>query len=173
MATRGSYSCLITPLPGRRYPPILPGSTVPVFQRQTQPSLCARLIAQHQEDQPEAVSEAKTSFHRAKEVDSFTYHRQVDLPAPTIPDPASSSHTSSGYASLPAAALAFALACSFSKTFDGSFLMVGAFLGAFLGAFGGEFSFAFVFAGDVDRGDRKAYLYLYPCEYLVGLQWRL
>ena len=28
--------------------------------------LCAWLIAQHQEDQPEAVSEAKTSFHRAK-----------------------------------------------------------------------------------------------------------
>ena len=68
--------------------------------------LCARLIAQHQEDQPEAVFEAKTSFHRAKEADSFTYHRlQVDLPAPTIPDPASSSHTSPGYASLPAAAL--------------------------------------------------------------------
>ena len=68
--------------------------------------LCARLIAQHQEDQPEAVSEAKTSFHRAKEADSFTYHRlQVDLPAPTIPDPASSSHTGPGYVSLPATAL--------------------------------------------------------------------
>ena len=37
--------------------------------------LCARLIAQHQEDQPEAVAEAKTSFHKAKEADSFTYHR--------------------------------------------------------------------------------------------------
>ena len=47
-------------------------------------AFCARLIAQHQEDQPEAVSEAKTSFHRAKEADSFTYHRlQVHLPAPT------------------------------------------------------------------------------------------
>ena len=42
--------------------------------------LCARLIAQHQEDQPEAVSEAKTSFHRAKEADSFTYHR-LQVPA--------------------------------------------------------------------------------------------
>ena len=68
--------------------------------------LCARLIAQHQEDQPEAVSEAKTSFHRAKEADSFTYHRlHVDLPVPPIADPASSSHTSPGYASPPAAAL--------------------------------------------------------------------
>ena len=68
--------------------------------------LCAQFIVQHQEDQSEAVTEAKTSFHRAKETDSFTYHRlHVDLPAPTTPDPASSSHTRPGYTSLPAAAL--------------------------------------------------------------------
>ena len=106
MAPRGSYSSLITPLPGRRYPPILPGSTVPVFQWQTQPSPMRPAHRPTPRRQPEAVSEAKTSFHRAKEADSFTYHRlQVDLPAPTVPDPASSSHTSPSYASLPAAAL--------------------------------------------------------------------
>ena len=80
MASRGSYSSLITPLPGRLYPSILPGSTIPVFQRQTQPSSMRPAHPQHKEDEPAAVSDAKTSFHRAKEADSFTYHRLlVDL----------------------------------------------------------------------------------------------
>ena len=37
MASRGSYSRLITPLPGRLHSSLLPGSTILVFQRQTQP----------------------------------------------------------------------------------------------------------------------------------------
>ena len=94
------------PLPAHATRPYCPEALFLFFSGKLSLPLCARLIAQHQEDQPEAVSEAKTSFHRAKKADSFTYHRlQVDLPAPTIPDPASSSHTSPGYASLPAAAL--------------------------------------------------------------------
>ena len=105
MTTRGSYSCLNTPLPDAATRPYCPEALFLFFSCKLSLLLCARLIAQHQEDQPDAVSEAKTSFHRAKEADSFTYHRlQVDLPAPTIPDSASSSHTSPGYASLPAAA---------------------------------------------------------------------
>ena len=68
--------------------------------------LCAQLIAQHNEDQSAAVSDAKTSFHRAKEADSFTYHRLlVDLSVPLMPDAASSSQAGPGYASPPAAAL--------------------------------------------------------------------
>ena len=68
--------------------------------------LCAQLIAQHKEDEPAAVSAAKTSFHRAKEADSFTYHRLlVDLPVSPMPDPASPSQAGPGYASPPAAAL--------------------------------------------------------------------
>ena len=68
--------------------------------------LCAQLIAQHNEDQSAAVSDAKTSFHRAKEADSFTYHRLlVDLSLPLMPDAASSSQAGPGYASPPAAAL--------------------------------------------------------------------
>ena len=94
------------PFPDAATRPYSPEALFLFFSGKLSLPLCARLIAQHQEDQPEAVSEAKTSFHRAKEADSFTYHRlQVDLPASTIPDPASSSHTSPGYASLPAAAL--------------------------------------------------------------------
>ena len=75
MPSRGSYSCLITPLPGRLYPPMLPGGTVPVFQRQTQPSPMRPAHCPTPTGSTETVSEAKTSFHRAKEADSFTYHR--------------------------------------------------------------------------------------------------
>ena len=71
-------------------------------------------------------------------------------------------------------AFAFALVCSFSKTFDGSFLgaLIGAFFGSFLGTFG-NFPLPLFFPRCAVAGDRKAYLYRYPCEYLVGLQWRL
>ena len=86
MAPRGSYcGAHSTRVSSRLFPdastrPYCPEALFLFFSRKLSLPLCAQLIAQHNEDQSAAVSDAKTSLHRAKEADSFTYHHLlVDL----------------------------------------------------------------------------------------------
>ena len=84
MAPRGGATRVSSRLfPDASTRPYCPEALFLFFSGKLSLPLCAQLIAQHKEDQSAAVSDAKTSFHRAKEADSFTYHRLlVDLSVP-------------------------------------------------------------------------------------------
>ena len=105
LASRGATRVSSRLFPDASTRPYCPEALFLFFSGKLSLPLYAQLIAQHKEDEPAAVSDAKTSFHRAKEADSFTCHRlRTDLPVSLMPDPASS-HADSSCASPPAAAL--------------------------------------------------------------------